>query len=212
MKYVYGKSFSRTFYPMQDSSPVQLPSQSPTIYIFRDYPSISAAQDGTGAVATISSWTQATVTPFGCTYTVAAINNPDIDSLIPVWTYYEAINFVATAAGQVQTVIRAFELGTVEELESLPGTTIQDLKDVYPAIASYFDDTKLAAFITGAEQELKIDLEAQGFKYPKIMSFTRFGWPSRTRRFQTPRSQTSKTWATVTGNGTRFTAQDTPRS
>jgi hypothetical protein len=165
MKYTYGKSFSRVLYPIQDGSPLQLPTQNPTIYIFRDYPGVTNALSGNGALQTISAWSQSTTPPYGCTYTVAAINNPDINSFVAGWTYYEAINFVATAAGQTQVIIRAFELEILEELDSVPGTTYIDLSNVYPSITSYFAANVLTTFISDAETEMRIELEAKGFKY-----------------------------------------------
>jgi hypothetical protein len=166
MKYVYGKSFSRMFYAVQDGFPLALPSQTPAIYVFRNYPSVSDAKNGTGSVATASAWTQSSTSPYGNTYIVPAIDNPDTTNLLPPeWTYYEAINFVTTSSGQTQTIIRSFELQIPENFDSLPGTTYTDLQNVYPSITSYFTAGQLTTFITDAETELKIELEGKGLKY-----------------------------------------------
>lgn len=166
-RYVYGKSFSRVFYALEDDLPLELPTQNPTIYVFRDMPSRDQAQDGSGAVATVSAWTQGGSSPFPCTYVVPAIADPDPDHTAPRWTYYEAINFVNVAAGQVQTVIRSFELDRTEELDAVPGVAISDLTAAYPTITAYYDNDELEDFISLCQDELKDDLKDRGIEWAR---------------------------------------------
>lgn len=154
MRYLFGKSFTRVFYAGNDGTAVQLPVQMPTIYIFDEQPTRQEAEAGTGAIQTITSWTQSSTTPFGNSYTVAAINDPDTTSSTVERVYWEAIRYTLEASEQVQTTIRSFEVRRAFGPDALPGTTVAQLKEVYPSISAYFSDAQLADFLETATTEL----------------------------------------------------------
>lgn len=168
-RHLFGKDFQRTFHLVLGGEPVKLPSQTPTIYIFSAAPSRDEAQAGTGAVETITSWNQDAVSPYGCTYTVAAIDDPSPDAATPdpVW-YWAAINYVTEAAEQTQTAIQAFLLERGSAPATLPKIIPADLVDVYPAIDDYLDDQELEAQITVALSLMVTDLEAKGLEWGKL--------------------------------------------
>lgn len=172
--YVFGKSIQRRFYAQQANEPLQLPSQNPTIYIFDSQPTRDAAILGTGAIETITSWTQATVTPFECTYTIAAIDDPDPDSETQSAVYWEALKFIAATSEQTQTVIRAFVVERIEGTEAEPGTTAADLLAVYPALSAYLSPEQIGKHIALAQDELKMDLEIQGLKWGRIRELNKY--------------------------------------
>lgn len=166
--YVFGKTIKRRFYPQINGEPIQLPSQTPTIYIFDSEPTREAAIAGTGAIDTVATWAQATVSPFECTYDIAAIDDPDPDSNTENAVYWEAIKFIGQTSEQTQTVVRAFILERIEGNEAEPGTTAGDILAVYPAIEAYLTPEQLGAHLRLAQDELKIDLEALGLKWGRL--------------------------------------------
>lgn len=167
-KYVFGKDIIRRFYPTEANEPLNLPTQTPTIYIFDEQPSRSEAIAGTGALSTVSIWAAASVSPFERTYTISALTDPEPTSITANAVYWEAINFVTKTAGQTQTVVRAFTVERVEGSESHPGTKASDLTDIYPALKAYLTTEQLDAHLKLAEDELKIDIEALGLVWSRI--------------------------------------------
>lgn len=167
-RYVFGKDITRRFYPMEANEPLNLPTQTPTIYIFNSQPSRDKAIAGTDAIETILTWTAASVTPFERTYTISALDDPDADSSSQSAIFWEAINFTTKLSGEIQTVIRAFVVERVEGPDSEPGTTAADLIDIYPAITAYLTPKQLDAHLRLAQDELKIDLEAMGIRWSRV--------------------------------------------
>lgn len=170
MSYAFGKQVIRNFYPLEGTKPLSLPTQTPTIYLFSAMPTLDAAQNGTDAIAshTLSAWGEQAASPYRRAYTFPAIDDPDPDSNTPCRGYWEAINFLTKASGQVQTVIRQFEVERVAALESMPGTTAQDIKDAYPSIGQYLGDDKLDAMIGISLDELKLDLNIKGLRWQRL--------------------------------------------
>lgn len=171
MTYFFGQSFTRTLYPTENNQPFQVPTQTPTIYIFNDEPSRLAGSAGTGAIQTVVSWSQAATTPFGCSYTVPAIDDPypTADTLTDAdMEYWEAINFVTQTGGQVQTLLRSFMLERPTGAPELPGTTAADLKEYFPWASEYFSDAQLNSHIAQAELEVKIELRGKGYEWSSV--------------------------------------------
>lgn len=166
--FLFGLDIKRAFYPLRGTEPLLLPSQTPSIYVFADAPTRDEAQNGTGAVQTVSTWNEDTVEPYPRRYTIAAIDDPDPDSQIDEKWYWEAINFVNQDSEQTQTVIRAFRVIRAAGVGSIPGTSVEDLKRIYPAIESYLGNEELAAMLSTAETELKQDLEDRGLVWSKL--------------------------------------------
>ncbi len=176
-QYFYGKAVARAFYAIENNDPIQLPPQTPTIYVFDLEPTRTAAASGTNALAAaVVTWTEAATTPWGRTYTLAAINDPEPTGGTYTKTYYEAINYITKAAGQVQTTTRTFELTRARSVPSVPGTSVADLTMIYTDIDQYKSNAQLLSFLTLGEQELKTDLLAKGFEWADITNLELARW------------------------------------
>ena len=167
---VFGKDISRVLFPLEDNEPLNLPSQAPELYLFSSKPNLTDAAAGTGSVQTKTYWSHDENSPFPRSYTSDAIDNPSPTSQASALTYWEALNFRAQATEQIQTILRSLVLEKVEELDSIPGASVQDLKDAYPAISNYLTDAQLEGLLSDALEEFKIDLEGRGIEYNKIYS------------------------------------------
>lgn len=167
MTHSFGASFTRTFYPTIDDVPVSIVGQAAEIYLFSSMPSLADAASGVGSFATISTWTQTGTPPYAATYTVPAINDPAPDSATPSRGYWESVRFAIQTGQQKQTVLRQFELKRIHGGASVPGTTVQDLKDMYPAISAYVSDAQLTEHLSIAENELRADLRARNIKWAR---------------------------------------------
>jgi hypothetical protein len=168
--YIFGKDISRKFYPLSNDEPYQIPTQTPTIYIFESQPNLEDARDGGGAVATISSWSQNASSPYDCTYTISAIDDPTPESLIPQRTYYEAINYIAQTSEQIQTVVRSFEIERASGSSAVVGVTYTDLVEVYPAITAYASANQLGSIIGIATDEIELKLKGKGVRWSDIQN------------------------------------------
>lgn len=173
MKYdSFGIDIARKFYPLLNDLPIQLPTQDPDIYVFSAYPTLNDARDGGGAVATITSWTQNTSSPYDCSYTIPAIDDPDPESNIPQRTYYIAINFTLQASEQVQTVIQAIILERVSGSPETPGVSYLDLTAVYPAASAYANASQLQDHINTATNKIDLKLNARGIRRSDIQNIS----------------------------------------
>lgn len=167
-KYLFGQSISRTFFALQDNEPLNIPSQAPALYLFNDRPTFEAASLGTDAVQTLNYWGHDTTTPFPRSYTWEPVANPSPNGGVYIKRYWEGVNWYNDLAQQIQTIIRPLELEAAEELDSIPGTSIDDIKSAYPAISSYLTDAQLTFQLTTAIDEFKLDLEARGYQYHQL--------------------------------------------
>lgn len=168
MAYTWGKDIAFKWYPLIDNVQVQdFPSQSPTIYVFHDEarPSLAAARAGTGASATISTWT---AIPGGFQFTISAINDPDVNAETQTRTYWIAINFILKTAGQTQCVIEPIELGRVMgqqfKIELKPANILAS----YPEISDYATNSTIDEAILDAIVEIRTELEEKGFEWAQI--------------------------------------------
>ncbi len=181
MSYVFGKSFSREFSPVdREGNAFKLPAQTPAIYVFKDQPSRDDAAAGTGALQTIATWTQSKSAPYTCTYTVAAIDDPNPASQflgVEDTIFWEAINCVTAEGEQTQTILRAFLVERPLGLPEVPATTVDDVKAVFPAISEYLTDAQITSFLSLAEEELRLDLENRGYVWGKIHNLKRAKLP-----------------------------------
>lgn len=165
--YWFGSSITREFWPLQNGEPYPLPTQTPSVYLFSAMPSADDALSGAGAFRTISSWTQASVTPYKCTYTINPIE-PPTESETRCLGFWESVKLVASAGGSAQSVLRYFELQRPEGTDADPDTTTDDVKAAYPGIASYIPNEELVSFLADAREELKIELSARGIKWTRL--------------------------------------------
>jgi hypothetical protein len=173
MIYPFGKSFTRTFYPSQNGDAIQAQGTPISIYIFSDEPSRVTGAAGTGAVQTVSSWTVASTEPYGCSYTVPAIVDPDPTSSTFEEEYWEAINYRLASGGQTQTVIRKLILARVFGSATVPEVTDDDIKKLYPAIQNYLGDTAINDFVDQALDELKLELTGRAADEGKTLDWGR---------------------------------------
>lgn len=167
-KFIFGKDIAFKFYPRESEEALSLPSQNPYIYLFDELPTRDHAADGTGAIASINSWTQNASSPYDCTISITAIDDPDSTGPDYYQTYYLGINFLTKAAGELQTIVKAFNVHRPEGATELPGTTIDDLKSFLPALESYETDAELNDHLSMAEIIFKLDLKAKGLTYERI--------------------------------------------
>jgi hypothetical protein len=166
--HTFGTSFAREFYPTVDDGPLSIVGQAAEIYLYSGMPSLTDAVTGAGSFATISSWTQTGTTPYKATYTVPALIDPTPTSKVPSRGYWEVIRFAVQTGQEKQTVVRQFEVERVYAGASEPETTVQDLKDMYPAISAYASDSQLTEHLSIAKEELKADLLARNLKWSRV--------------------------------------------
>lgn len=179
--YNFGKDITRSFYPLEDNEPINLPSQSPSIYLFEDQPSIEEARSGVGAIAAaIAYWTESGTAPYARTYTIPAIPDPNPESATPTCLgYWEAVNYVAQVSGQVQTKLRTIELQKGKATESVPGATYTDLLILYPEIDGYVEAASvLTGYIDLAEDLIKLELRSFNIDWGDVESLKDLRIPS----------------------------------
>lgn len=164
----FGSDIIREFIPRPGEEFLPFPSQNPTIYIFEDKPTRTIAAAGTGAIATISSWTQLTAVPHAYQYVIPAIDDPDPTGVTAEVRYWEAVNYISQSGEQTQTVIRSFNIYRDEAGQDRPGTTVEDLKKVFPQISSYASDEQLDEVLLLAEDEIKRNLAKRGFLWSRL--------------------------------------------
>lgn len=169
----FGKDISRKFYPLEDDEPINLLSQAPAIYLFSAMPSLADAQAGTGRITShdIAYWLESSEKPYPRTYTISAINQPSVD--VRSKGYWEAINYIAKAGGQTQTVLRQFEVEAIDETEEHPATTVLTLKEICPQVSAYFSDIELEQYIDNALEEMKLEFEANGIKWRDLFNLNK---------------------------------------
>ena len=169
-EHIFGKDLSRTFYPLENNEPINLPSQVPSIYLFSTQPALDDALNGTGAIAThtVSYWAESATTPYPRTYTIPAIQDPDQSSSKRCIGYWEAVNYIAQTAGQTQTKLRYFEIERAKVQSDQPGTTLADIKAVFPGITSYATDSQLGDALTVATAKVKLEFEGKGFVWGQM--------------------------------------------
>lgn len=165
-KYVFGKSIRREFIPYENGEPFDLPTQTPTIYLFSAQPTVAEALAGTSAISshTLSSWVESHGKPYQRTYTFPAINSADNESL----EFWEAIKYVLTGSGTSHVTIRYFEVGATEAPDSYPHVSRSDIIGIFPAITAYLTEVQLNTFIEAAQVSIKTDVEARGFRWERL--------------------------------------------
>lgn len=169
--YNFGKTITRKFYPKENDLPLSIPSQAAEIYLFDTRPTWSDARAGTGADQSITTWTQSGTSPYPQTYSFAPIDDPAPTENLLSRSYYEAINFVAELTEQKQTVIREFTVERPRGNEDTPETTVDDIREVFPAINNYLSDSQIEGFLSVAESELKNGLIARGIRWSRVAAF-----------------------------------------
>jgi hypothetical protein len=144
-----------------------LTSQTPAIYIFATQPGRDAAQNGTGALQTIGTWTWST-SALGWSYTVAAIDDPQPTSTDNPKVYWEAVNFLLETGEQVQTDVRSLVLERVVGHSHGVGVTDAILKEYFPQIDTCSTSTQREQYIALAIEDVKGKLKNKGFEWARI--------------------------------------------
>lgn len=156
---IYGKTISRSFIADDGSQYLRLPTQTPTIYLFPygTIPSRAQAAAGTGAIQTISAWTQSGASE-ELTYSYAPVIDPDTAGNMASREYWEAVNYVLDIGGQVQTKLRMLIISRAEVIESIPGLSAEDIIGIWPSVVSYTTSAQLANFLPLAEAEMRQEI------------------------------------------------------
>lgn len=165
---IFERSGTRNFYPLVNNQAIQLPAQTITFYFFDQQPTVTDAMAGTGATHTVTTSTISATSPYPVSYTLPAFDDPYPANAWTIYTYWMAVKFILVVAGDSQCVIRSFEIARVEGNDNVPGTTVQELKDIYPAISAYASDAQLLTHLTSAQDELKLDFKKRGLPWSRI--------------------------------------------
>jgi hypothetical protein len=168
LTHLFGKEISRQFYPLKGSSAVELPEQTLVIHYYENKPTVQDALAGTGKIGDGTQVSQNENDPYQFAYTLPAIDDPDPESLDDSAIYWESIKYITEPAGQEQIIIRSFKLSRLEELDSIPGTTVDDVKQAWPDIEQYVDDGEINGYLSLAETEIKLFLRKQGLKWERL--------------------------------------------
>lgn len=172
MGYPFGQNITYWFYPLLDNDMASIPAavqaQTPAIYIFDEsVPSRADAASGYNAIQTVSTWAWNTQKK-AWSFTISAINDPDLSSNIPTRVYWVAINFVLQSGGQNQTVIKPLQLERVVGHDKVVSVTEEDLRRYFPQIDAYSSDIQRRAFISQATEEVKASLRIKGYEWAKV--------------------------------------------
>lgn len=163
-RYLFGKSFTFTFFPIDDKGNALSADSLVNAYVFTDSnkPDRAAAIAGTSALQTIGSWV---ANGNGYDLTVAAINDPDVNSDEYQRQYWLAINFKLASGAQTQTalleLIMSRPVGYGEELN----VTAAVLEKYYPAIDGFVSDADQGDIIEEAASHVKSVLKSRNWEY-----------------------------------------------
>lgn len=159
--HVFGKPLSRTFVAYENDVAIDLTS----INSVKLYSSLSDATSALSPIVTMSSWTAVGTTR--ATYNLPAVSDPNPTSDRRSWQLWEAIKYRLSSGGDVQTEYRSIDVSRAIVGDSVPGTTKEDLKALFPALASYLSDARIDDILDLAGLRMKLDLKANGVEYGK---------------------------------------------
>lgn len=166
MPYPFGVSFPYTFYPILNDQPVRLPSQTANLHVFEDMPSRSAALAGTGALGSYSATVPANAT--NVTFTLDAIEDPDVTADEGSATYFVAIVYKLQASGQDQVIVRALEIERVKAHHKTLSIGAADLEAVWKAATTYASGSDISTKVATCTDELKAELRDKGYEWAAI--------------------------------------------
>lgn len=169
-EYFFGQSVTRSFYPSNDGTPINLPTQTPEVFLFSAQPSLEDAIAGTGAFSTISAWTEVSTTPYERRLSYPPIYDPEPTSSSTSLGIWEVIKFRYESGGAVQSKMQYFDVQRPEAASSDPGTSTTDIIAAYPAISSYLTTDQLGAILGQARILMRTDIEAAGFKWSRVQN------------------------------------------
>ena len=148
-------------------------TDTPTIYVFDSKPTREQARNGTGLtpLQTIVFWSNVTkdsTTATGKQFTITAISDPDPTSSKNRYTYWLGINFPLIDSGQVQTIVRALPMQRADLHHEPVGVTKADLEEIFSTIDAIASTAEQESKIQVAVENVKQDLEADGFEWAQI--------------------------------------------
>lgn len=161
----FGKAFTLNYFYNASFAPS---ADNPVIYIFRDKPDRSSAIAGTGAIQTISSWSAGSIADSKA-ISVSAITDPHISDVQTDKVYYAAVKYTLVASGQVQTDIIPFTIGRASGTPDNFNISVTLIKEIYPAISNYLTDSQIDDKLDQTIDEVRLELEAKGHKWDKIL-------------------------------------------
>lgn len=168
--YNFGEAFTYEFYVrdgqggFEDLSTV---TDSPAIYIFSDLPTRTDAINGTGAIQTISSWSDASANG-GKTFTVASIADPDPNSSKDQYEYYIAVNYVLVNSGDTLTDIRLLPMVRARATHAPVSTAEADLQRIYSNIDDISSSGDQTSKILQAKNDIKAYLDSKGYDWAEV--------------------------------------------
>jgi len=161
----FGAAFSFVYYPLVNGEAINPPSpQTPSIYVFDSMPNDDAARNGTGALSTISTWTESIANQR--TFTVAAIADPNDGTTRK--RYWIALNFIAATGGTQTLDIQFFELVRPAGFTQDPTPTYLEVKALDKTLTTYFSDNEITTGIAVAKTAIKTKLKSAGWNWSQI--------------------------------------------
>lgn len=161
----YGKDWTYVYYPPDDPDFTPLASTSPSVYIFSTRPSESTARSGTGALQTISTWSEYG-NPIRRELAVTTITDPQDGTKEAV--YWIAVNYLLKTSGQKQLDLQSFILVTPDGFYADPTPSVEYIKGISSSIGSYYVDSNIEAYSKLGLSQLKKQLKAKGFEWAQI--------------------------------------------
>jgi len=162
--HVFGKPLSRTLVAYENDIAIQISSLNSVSL----YSTLADAQASVNPIVSMSSWTANGADPYQISYTLPALSDPAPNTDRKVWQFWESLSFELASNGEAQTDYRAIDVSRATTGESVPTTTISDLKALFPALASYLSDPRISDILTLAYTQMKLDLKSKGISYDKV--------------------------------------------
>jgi len=163
-KYYFGEDLTVFYHYREDSEPS---TDSPTIYLFEDMPTRAEASAGTGAIKTISSWSDSE-RDFAKKFTVTAVSDPDATSSNRLEDYFLAINYTLQASGDTVTDIQEIFIERPIGNTSSLNVNVRDIIAVESQIYNDLDEGFIESKIEQAINEMKLELKKQGYEFDKV--------------------------------------------
>jgi hypothetical protein len=168
--YNFGESFVYNFYVrdgkggFEDLSSV---TDAPSIYIYDSLPSRTDARAGTGALQSVSSWTDANENG-GKTFTIASISDPDATDAKDSYEYYIAVNYKLVDSGDVLTDIRLLPMVRARATHAPITTNEVDLQRIYSKVDSISSSADQLNKIQQAKNDIRVYLDSKGYDWAEV--------------------------------------------
>ena len=146
-----------------------LPAQTASYFLYDEKPLREDAILGAGSLATGTQTGQSANSPYALSYTFPSIDDPDPSASDDNdKTFWEAIVYVSELGQQTQLGLRSFVVARTYGTDSVPGTTVPDVKAVFPSIANYMTDQQIGAYLTSGELETRNYFTRKGIAWSRL--------------------------------------------